>query len=147
MNEARESVAPPFHLAFPVDDLEAARAFYADLLGCPVGREDERWIDFDFFGHQITAHLVEERGRAVAGRNAVDGARVPVPHFGVVLERAVWRELRALLEARGVDFLIAPHERFAGRAGAQGTFFIADPSGNVLEFKCFDDEAMLFARD
>lgn len=147
MTDAREFLRhPPFHLAFPVDDLERARAFYAGLLECPVGREDRRWIDFDFFGHQITAHLVERRDAPVAGRNPVDGDAVPVPHFGVVLTRPAWATLRDRLAGHGVDFLIGPRERFTGRSGAQGTFFIADPSGNVLEFKCFDDEAMLFAR-
>ncbi len=137
---------PPFHLAFPVDDLAAADAFYGDLLGCPRGRRSDEWIDYDFFGHQVVAHLApDECGRAA--RNAVDGDQVPVRHFGVVLDPAAWRALAARLEAAGTKFIIPPRIRFKGEPGEQGTFFLADPAGNALEFKCFEDPAQLFATD
>ncbi|WP_260483144.1 VOC family protein [Sphingomicrobium flavum] len=136
---------PPFHLAFPVDDLDAARHFYGDLLGCSEGRSSERWIDFDFFGHQIVTHLVEG-ARADAGANPVDGHGVPVPHFGVVLAPQAWRALAERLEEAGVTFVIAPTTRFAGQPGEQSTMFFRDPAGNALEFKAFADPSMLFAR-
>lgn len=134
----------PFHLAFPVDDLEAARAFYHGLLGCPVGRESSAWIDFDFFGHQITAHLSEE-STAVA-TNRVDTDQVPVRHFGAVLAMDDWRALADRLRAAGVEFLIEPHVRFQGETGEQATLFVRDPAGNALEFKAFADPSRLFAR-
>ncbi len=136
---------PRFHLAFPVHDLEAARDFYAGLLGCAVGRESSRWIDFDFHGHQITAHLAEEHGETAA--NPVDGDRVPARHFGLILGREEWDALAVKLAAAGVQFLIKPRVRFRGRPGEQATMFLADPSGNALEFKSFADEAAIFARD
>ena len=135
---------PPFHLAFPVTDLEAARGFYAGLLGCPVGREDARWIDFDFFGHQITAHLVEAAGDVAT--NPVDGEAVPASHFGAVLSMADWRALSGKLTAAAADFLIPPTVRFKGEVGEQATMFVRDPSGNALEFKSFADPSRLFAR-
>ena len=134
---------PPFHLAFPVDDLPAARRFYGELLGCKEGRSSEEWIDFDFHGHQIVAHLSEEAGDRAA--NEVDGERVPVPHFGLVLDMAQWRELAAKLEAAGTDFVIAPTIRFEGKPGEQATMFLRDPAGNALEFKAFADIGQLFA--
>jgi uncharacterized protein len=136
---------PRFHLAFPVHDLEAARGFYADLLGCAVGRESARWIDFDFHGHQITAHLVDDPGEITA--NPVDGDRVPARHFGLILGRHDWDALAAKLTGAGADFLIPPRVRFRGRPGEQATMFIRDPSGNALEFKSFADERAIFARD
>ena len=136
---------PPFHLAFPVDDLEAARAFYHGLLGCAVGREAERWIDFDFFGHQVSAHLVDSTGEDT--RNEVDGEEVPVRHFGAVLPRAQWQELADRLREAGQEFLIGPTVRFEGQAGEQATFFVRDPAGNALEFKSFNDPGRLFARE
>jgi len=136
---------PRFHLAFPVHDLEAARGFYQGLLGCGVGRESSRWIDFDFHGHQITAHLADVRGEAVA--NPVDGDRVPVRHFGLILARADWEALAERLEQAGASFLIQPRVRFEGRPGEQATMFVSDPSGNALEFKSFAAEAAIFARD
>lgn len=136
---------PPFHLAIPVDDLEAARRFYGGLLGCPEGREDPHWIDFDFFGHQVTVHLRPEEVRA-ALTNAVDGDAVPVRHFGAVLPWGDWEALAARLEAAGQDFLIQPHVRFPGLVGEQGTFFLRDPAGNAIEFKSFRDPGRLFAR-
>ncbi len=135
---------PVFHLAIPVDDLVKAEAFYGDLIGCARGRRSESWIDFDFFGHQLVTHLApEECGRAET--NAVDGHDVPVRHFGVVMDPADWRALADRLEAAGVDFIIEPNVRFAGQPGEQGTFFLLDPAGNALEFKCFADMAQLFA--
>ncbi|MBY0421622.1 MAG: VOC family protein, partial [Parvularculaceae bacterium] len=134
----------PFHLAIPVDDLAAADAFYGALLGCPRGRRSDEWIDFDFYGHQLVAHLAPSETRDVAA-NAVDGHAVPVRHFGVVMTPADWRALADRLSAAGVQFLIAPDIRFRGQPGEQGTFFIKDPAGNALEFKCFADPSMLFA--
>ena len=137
----------PFHIAFPVDDLEAARRFYGEVLGCPEGRSAPEWIDFDLYGHQIVAHHVGGSGRrAIAGHNAVDGDAVPVPHFGVVLSLQEWRALAERLKAHGVHFVIAPHVRFEGRPGEQATMFFLDPSGNALEFKAFADRGQLFAK-
>lgn len=135
---------PPFHLAFPVDDLGAARAFYGDLLGCPEGRSSAEWVDFDFHGHQIVAHLTPKAVRSPE-TNAVDGDDVPVPHFGVVLTMADWRSLANRLEAAGIDFVIPPTVRFAGEPGEQATMFLLDPSGNALEFKAMANPANLFA--
>ena len=134
-------MSPPFHLAFPVRDVESTREFYAHVLGCPVGRSAERWIDFDFFGHQLSAHVAPEEALAT---NAVDGDDVPVRHFGVVLGMGRWRELADHLRGRGIDFLIEPRSRFAGEVGEQATFFVRDPSGNVLEFKAFGDPSRIF---
>ena len=139
-------VQPVFHLAFPVDDLEAARGFYGDLLGCPEGRSSDRWIDFDLHGHQIVAHLAPDAVRARAS-NAVDGEDVPVPHFGLVLGMGEWRELAERLEAAETDFVIAPTVRFQGEPGEQATMFLLDPAGNALEFKAMADPAKLFAKD
>ena len=134
----------PFHFAFPVHDLAAARGFYGELLGCGEGRSSDSWIDFDLYGHQIVAHLDSGR-RAAEASNPVDGHDVPVPHFGVVLEWAAWHALAARLEAAGTAFGIAPHIRFVGQPGEQATMFFRDPSGNALEFKAFRDPAKLFA--
>lgn len=137
----------PFHVAFPVDDLDAARRFYGGVLGCPEGRSAEgEWIDFDLFGHQIVAHRVGQAGRAVAGSNPVDGHDVPVPHFGVVLDMPRWKALAERLKAAGVRFVIEPYVRFEGEAGEQATMFFLDPAGNALEFKAFNDFGQLFAR-
>jgi extradiol dioxygenase family protein len=136
---------PRFHLAFPVRDLAEARAFYGQTLGCEEGRSAAEWVDFDFFGHQIVAHLsTEESGHN--GHNEVDGDAVPVRHFGVILAMDQWRELAERLRNHRVNFVIAPDIRFAGQPGEQATFFVTDPSGNALEFKAFADEAMIFAR-
>lgn len=136
---------PPFHLAFPVHDLAAARAFYGGLLGCPEGRSSAQWIDFDFFGHQIVAHL-DPAMKARLHHNEVDGEHVPVPHFGAVLGLDEWRALAGRLEAQGTDFVIAPTVRFAGQPGEQATMFFLDPSGNALEIKAMADPEKLFAR-
>lgn len=135
----------PFHLAFPVDDLDAARHFYGTVLGCTEGRSDSDWIDFNLYGHQIVAHYVGPKRDAVAGHNSVDGHAVPVPHFGVVLPPPEWRALADRLQSHGVSFVIEPHTRFAGQAGEQSTMFFHDPSGNALEFKAFADIRRLFA--
>ncbi|WP_066589661.1 VOC family protein [Sphingomonas pruni] len=134
----------PFHLAFPVHDLAAARAFYGGTLGCPEGRSSDSWIDFDLFGHQIVAHL-DPQAKAVAVSNPVDGHDVPVPHFGVVLTMDAWQSLADGLKAAGTVFGIEPHIRFVGQPGEQATMFFYDPSGNALEFKAFADDAQLFA--
>ena len=136
----------PFHLAFPVHDLDAARHFWGDTMGCPEGRSSDEWIDFDFFGHQIVAHLVPDGGTAEPAGNAVDGKHVPVPHFGIVLDIADWRMLADRLTAAGTDFVIEPYVRFEGEPGEQATMFFRDPSGNALEFKAFRDLSQLFAR-
>ena len=135
----------PFHLAFPVHDLAAARAFYGDTLGCAEGRSAATWIDFDLFGHQIVAHL-DPAAKPVAVANPVDGHDVPVPHFGVVLTMAEWAALAERLRAAGTRFGIEPHIRFVGQPGEQATMFFCDPSGNALEFKAFADDEMIFAK-
>lgn len=136
----------PFHIAFPVRDIEEARAFYGGILGCPEGRSDTDWVDFNLYGHQIVAHRVDGAAPAVVGHNPVDGDSVPVPHFGVVLSMADWRMLAELLRTARIDFVIEPHIRFEGQPGEQGTMFFLDPSGNALEFKGFENLDQLFAR-
>ena len=138
----------PFHIAFPVDDLDAARHFYGTVLGCPEGRSAAHWIDFDLFGHQIVAHLKRRDAAAAEDKhsNPVDGHDVPVPHFGVVLTMAKWREFADRLKSQGVKFVIEPYIRFQGEVGEQGTMFFLDPAGNALEFKGFDDFSTLFAK-
>ena len=138
-------VIPPFHLAFPVRDLEETRTFYAGLLGCTVGREAPLWIDFDFYGHQISAHVrPDEVGRART--NEVDGDNVPVRHFGAILPWGDWHRLADRLKEAGTAFIIEPHVRFKGEVGEQATMFFLDPSGNALEFKSFQDPSQVFAR-
>lgn len=132
----------PFHLALPVDDLEAARDFYTRVLGCSTGRESEKWIDFDLFGHQVVAHRVDEPLSAAS--NPVDGEEVPAFHFGVVLPMDQWRALVDRLREKGVDFLIEPRVRFEGEVGEQATCFFCDPAGNALEFKALADPQALF---
>jgi uncharacterized protein len=135
---------PRFHLAFPVNSLTEARAFYGDLLGCPEGRSADDWVDFDFHGHQIVAHLAP--GDAATATNVVDGEDVPVRHFGLILTLPDWQALAARLKAAGTRFIIEPQVRFAGQPGEQSTMFLTDPSGNALEFKAFADEGMIFAK-
>ena len=137
---------PPFHLAFPVDDLAAARRFYGELLGCAEGRTADHWVDFDLHGHQIVAHLAPDAVRARA-TNPVDGEAVPVPHFGLVLAMDEWTALAGRLERAGVQFVIPPTVRFKGEPGEQATMFLLDPAGNALEFKAMADPAKLFARE
>jgi len=135
----------PFHLAFPVDDLDAARRFYGDLLGCPEGRSADQWVDFNLYGHQIVAHLAPGApGRKSS--NAVDGHDVPVPHFGVVLPLDEWRQLAERLVEADMDFVIAPTVRFKDTPGEQATMFLLDPAGNALEFKAMSDASKLFAK-
>ena len=135
---------PPFHLAFPVVDLERTRSFYTEILGCSCGRESESWIDFNFYGHQIVAHLAEQMPEVATNR--VDGKDVPAYHFGVVLEWEQWQELAQRLQSADVSFLIEPYVRFEGEPGEQATMFIEDPSGNGLEFKSFREMSSLFAK-
>lgn len=140
-----EAPLSPFHLAFPVHDLAAARSFYGDLLGCPEGRSSDDWIDFNFYGHQIVAHLApDETGEAAT--NAVDGHGVPVRHFGVVLPMDQWKAVAEKLQGAGVDFVIDPYIRFKGEPGEQATMFFKDPSGNAVEMKAFADIGKLFAK-
>jgi len=134
---------PPFHLAFPVDDLSAAREFYGSLLGCREGRSADKWIDFDLHGHQIVAHLAPDAVARLA-TNPVDGEDVPVPHFGLVLAMEEWKALAERLQSAGVEFVIPPTIRFAGQPGEQATMFLHDPAGNALEFKAMADPAKLF---
>ncbi len=138
---------PRFHLAFPVTDLEAARGFYTDILGCKTGRESDRWIDFDFFGHQLVAHLVAADEHPSAATNPVDGHAVPASHFGVILDWDQYQQFVVRLEQKAVEFVIEPYVRFAGRKGEQATLFVRDPSDNYLEFKAFRDIEMLFDKD
>ena len=135
---------PPFHLAFPVDDLAAARAFYGALLGCSEGRSSPEWVDFNFYGHQIVAHLAPgEAGHRTT--SSVDGDNVPVRHFGVILPMKEWQALANRLVGANVKFVIEPHVRFKGQVGEQATMFFLDPFGNALEFKSFEDMAQIFA--
>jgi extradiol dioxygenase family protein len=135
----------PFHIAFPVNDLVAARHFYGSVLGCPEGRSSAQWIDFDLFGHQIVAHYKETNGDK-AHSNPVDGHDVPVPHFGVVLTQPQWQQLAERVRAAGVQFIIEPYTRFEGQPGEQSTMFFLDPAGNALEFKAFADLSQMFAK-
>ena len=137
---------PPFHLAFPVDDLASARRFYGELLGCPEGRSAEDWIDFDLHGHQIVAHHAPDAVRKRAS-NPVDGDEVPVPHFGLVLSMDEWKALAKRLQAAGTTFVIEPTVRFEGQPGEQATMFLLDPAGNALEFKAMANPANLFAKN
>jgi extradiol dioxygenase family protein len=133
-----------FHLAFPVDDLDAAREFYGGVLECEEGRSSDHWIDFNLYGHQIVTHLSE--GAGVKATNHVDADHVPVPHFGIVLPMDEWRDLADKLSAKGVKFVIEPKIRFEGEVGEQATMFFMDPSGNALEFKGFNDFSQVFAK-
>lgn len=137
----------PFHIAFPVDDLAAARHFYGTVLGCPEGRSADQWIDFDLFGHQIVAHHKPKPPAAEnLHSNPVDGHDVPIPHFGVVLAQPDWEALAERVRAAGVKFIIEPYTRFKGEVGEQSTMFFLDPAGNALEFKAFADLSQLFAK-
>tara|TARA_B100001964_G_C14165782_1_gene569004 strand:- start:819 stop:1229 length:411 start_codon:yes stop_codon:yes gene_type:complete len=134
----------PFHLAFPVDNLATTRDFYTEILGCKEGRSSDRWIDFDMYGHQVVAHLVDTLTRVET--NQVDGDNVPASHFGVILEMKDWEALAARLKVSGIKFIIEPHIRFKGEPGEQATMFFLDPCGNALEFKSFNRDDMIFAR-
>ena len=139
------SAIRPFHLAIPVHDLEIAREFYGDILGCSTGRESENWIDFNFFGHQLVTHL-DKNMNISDSTNTVDGNRVPVPHFGIILKKKDWDTLAKKLSAANVDFIVEPRTRFKDNTGEQSTMFIKDPSGNALEFKSFHDDGHIFRR-
>jgi extradiol dioxygenase family protein len=143
--ETNPAMLSPFHLAFPVHDLAAARRFYGELLGCPEGRSSPEWVDFNFYGHQIVAHLAPDEAGA-SGRNAVDGHGVPVRHFGIVLPMAEWDALAARLKSAGTAFVIEPYTRFKGEVGEQATMFFLDPSGNAIEVKAFADIGQLFSK-
>ena len=145
MTTAAAATIPPFHLAFPVHDLSAARAFYGELLGCPEGRSSPDWIDFNFYGHQIVAHLAPDEC-ANSALSQVDGHGVPVRHFGAVLSIPQWEELAAKLKAVGTEFVIEPYVRFKGEPGEQATMFFRDPSGNAVEIKAFASLESLFAK-
>lgn len=137
----------PFHIAFPVDDLQAARHFYGEVLGLPEGRSAEHWIDFDLFGHQIVAHFRPRANKKDSRHsNSVDGHDVPIPHFGVVLTQADWETLAERLRRAAIAFVIEPYTRFKGEMGEQSTMFFLDPAGNALEFKAFADLGQMFAK-
>lgn len=135
----------PFHLAIPVHNLEEARKFYGEFLGFKEGRSNEKWIDWDFYGHQLVTHFSGEKSKKID--NPVDGHKVPVPHFGVVLTWQDWHDLADKLKAANIKFIIEPYIRFRGKLGEQATMFFFDPSGNALEFKSFKDPSQLFAKD
>ncbi|MEM7542585.1 MAG: VOC family protein [Pseudomonadota bacterium] len=138
------SARPSFHLAFAVNDLEATRAFYVDILGCRAGRSDKRWLDLEFFGYQITAHLVD--GYHPSDENIVDGHGIPIPHFGLIMSWSDWHRAVDHMNYIGVEFRVAPHIRFKGEIGEQATFFLEDPAHNCLEFKAFKDPSEVFKR-
>ena len=134
----------PFHLAIPVDDLAKARTFYRDTLGLTEGRSDDHWVDFNFYGHQLVIHYKDSVSETVS--NPVDGKNVPVPHFGIVLEKSDWEALSSRLKSKQIQFIIEPYTRFEGQSGEQSTMFFLDPCGNALEFKAFEDLSQLFAK-
>ncbi len=137
---------PAFHLAIPVSDLEAARAFYGGVLGLVEGRSSGSWVDWNFYGHQVVTHVATTPRTADAGHSSVDGHQVPVPHFGLLLSITDFHDLAGRLRAGGIEFVIEPYLRFAGQAGEQWTMFLRDPAGNALEFKAFQDESQVFAK-
>ena len=134
----------PFHLAFPVDNLDTTREFYTNVLGCKEGRSSDRWIDFDMYGHQVVAHLVDSMEKAET--NPVDGDEVPASHFGVILTMEDWNSLSSRLKELGQEFIIEPHIRFKGEPGEQATMFFLDPCGTAIEFKAFNDDKQIFAK-
>lgn len=138
-----DSPIPRFHLAMPVDDLDAARHFYGELLGLPQGRRADTWVDWNLDGHQLVTHLSPEHGTRI--RNDVDGHKVPVPHFGLILTIPAFHAMAERLRSAGVDFAIEPYVRFQGEVGEQWTMFFYDPAGNALEFKAFADDSQVFA--
>ena len=135
----------PFHLAFPINDIEETKSFYKKHFNCEIGREDKKWVDFDFYGHQLSAHLRPEELKNTK-KNSVDGKDVPVRHFGVILEWETWHQLSSKLKENDIDFIIDPYIRFKGEVGEQATMFFLDPSGNALEFKSFKDSSRVFAK-
>ena len=139
----KQKTIRPFHLAFPIKNIKETKMWYTNILGCSIGRESERWIDFNFFGHQISAHLSEEPD--LITHNKVDGQKVPSRHFGIILTASEWHTLAKRLSDLGVEFIIKPYTRFKGEKGEQSTLFIKDPSRNYLEFKSFKNDDMIFA--
>ncbi|MFQ3213207.1 MAG: extradiol dioxygenase family protein [Marivirga sp.] len=139
------STIRPFHVAFPVTDLEATQLFFEEVLNCKIGRTSDKWIDFDLFGHQITAHLTNEEIQEPPA-NEVDGKQVPIKHFGVILGWKQWHDFADQLKSKAIEFIIEPHIRFQGLAGEQATMFFLDPSGNALEFKAFKDDSHIFQK-
>tara|TARA_Y100000766_G_C18837865_1_gene571425 strand:+ start:354 stop:770 length:417 start_codon:yes stop_codon:yes gene_type:complete len=135
----------PFHLAFPVKNIESTKFFYKEVLGCEIGREDKKWVDFNFFGHQLSAHLKPDELKKTK-ENPVDGKSVPVRHFGVILPWEKWESLSKKLIKINTEFVIEPYVRFEGEVGEQATMFFLDPSGNALEFKSFKDSSQIFAK-
>ena len=133
----------PFHLAFPVTDLNTTRSFYVDVLQCNIGRSSDKWIDFDMFGHQVVAHLVDKNSHPTT--NSVDGDEVPASHFGIILTMDQWNQLKQHLQQFDIKFIIEPKIRFIGESGEQATMFFLDPSGNALEFKAFKHDKQIFA--
>ena len=134
----------PFHLAFPIKDIETTKSFYSNFLGCDIGREDKKWVDFNFFGHQLVIHVKDVIPKVIS--NPVDGKEVPIPHFGVVLDKSSFDKLSKKLTQRDISFIIAPYFRFEGEVGEQATMFFKDPSGNALEFKAFKNMDQLFEK-
>ena len=134
----------PFHLAFPIIDIEKTKKWYINILGCTIGRESEQWVDFNFFGHQISGHLVTESNSS--SKNEVDKKKIPVRHFGIILSFSEWESLAARLNYLEIDFIIKPYVRFKKEKGEQATLFIKDPSNNYLEFKAFKNDEMIFQR-
>ena len=145
MSTDPQAMVPPFHLAIPVGDIDAAREFYGEVMGFGQGRSDTRWTDWNVEGHQVVTHMVDDYTAPVAGHNVVDGHQVPVPHFGLVLSPERFQELAARMTERGTEFVIEPYVRFQGEPGEQWTMFFLDPSGNAMEFKAFADLDQLFA--
>ena len=133
----------PFHLAFPIYDIKKTISWYTNILGCTIGRQDKRWVDFNFFGHQISGHLIDKNDEEI-NTNIVDGENIPSRHFGIILNRANWNDLSQNLISKNIDFIVQPTIRFKDKKGEQATFFIKDPSGNVLEFKSFKNDEMIF---
>ena len=133
----------PFHLAFPIYDIDNTIKWYTEILGCTIGRKDSKWVDFNFFGHQISGHLVNKKNMRIP-TNLVDGHNVPARHFGIILEPLEWKVLSKKLIDNKIQFIIKPNIRFKGAKGEQSTFFISDPNGNVLEFKAFNNDTMIF---
>ena len=141
-----DSKLMPFHLAIPVDDLDKARSFYRDVMQCEEGRSDTKWVDFNFYGHQLVIHYKEKDKETALASNPVDGHDVPIPHFGVVLSWSDWEDLSARLQEKNIQFIIEPYIRFKGEVGEQATMFFLDPCGNALEFKAFKNMENLFAK-
>ena len=134
----------PFHIAFPVYNIDVTIKWYKNILGCTIGRQDKKWVDFNFYGHQISGHLIDQDDTTIQ-TNIVDGENIPARHFGIILKKSEWKNLSEKLKSKNIEFIIKPNIRFKGQKGEQSIFFIKDPSGNVLEFKSFKNDEMIFA--